>query len=294
ERKRENKRFLPGVKLPPGLKVTASMTTALHRAEVVVLAVPSKFLRNILVIMKKTGVPSKAVIVSVIKGLDIITLKRMSETIKGTLQTGNRIAVLSGPSHAEEVGKKVPTAVVIASGAIKTSEILQKVFSSEYFRVYASSDVTGVEIGGAVKNVIALAKGVLDGLELGDNTVAALMTRGLAEIKRLALKLGARQETLNGLSGTGDLIVTCMSRHSRNRAVGERLGKGEKLEKILSSMNMVAEGVTTTKACYRLAKRIKVEMPIVNEMYEILFKGKDPKNAVAKLMGRKLKREAGI
>ena len=287
----ENKRFLAGVKLPSGIFITSDIHTAVTGADIIVLAVPSKFLRNTLALIDKKCLSKNTVIVSVIKGIDTKSLKRMSETIKDILKVKNELAVLSGPSHAEEVGRKVPTAVVIASKNLKTSIMLQKVFSGPYFRVYASTDIIGVELGGAVKNVIALAKGVLDGMGLGDNTTAALMTRGLAEIKRLALKMGAKQETLNGLSGTGDLIVTCMSRHSRNRSVGERIGRGEKLKKILSSMKMVAEGVTTAEACFRLAKKKKIEMPIVNEMYQVLFNEKNPKEAVTVLMGRKLKKE---
>jgi glycerol-3-phosphate dehydrogenase (NAD(P)+) len=215
----------------------------------------------------------------------------MSEIIKNKLGRNIKLAVLSGPSHAEEVGKKIPTAVIVASKDLKISDYLQKIFSNRYFRVYTSKDIVGVELGGALKNVIALSKGILDGMGLGDNTKAALLTRGMAEIKRLALKLGAKSETLNGLAGFGDLIVTCMSPHSRNRGVGERIGRGEKLSMILRSMNMVAEGVTTSEAVFKLAKKEKIDMPIVAETYGVLFKQNNPKSAVYNLMQRKLKKE---
>ena len=288
---RENKTFLPGVRIPAGIKITSSLSEALKGSGIIIFAVPSKHLPGVLKLIDPCFLEKGAIFVSAIKGIDRATLKRMSQLISGRFGKKFEVAVLSGPSHAEEVGRKTPTAVVVAAEKIKTAEILQKVFSGPYFRVYASDDVVGVELGGAVKNVIALAKGVLDGMGLGDNTTAALMTRGLAEMKRLGSKLGARPETLNGLSGTGDLIVTCMSRHSRNRSVGERLGKGEKLAEILSSMKMVAEGVTTADSCHRLAKKLGVEMPIVKEMHRILFKGASPEGAVKALMGRKLKRE---
>ncbi len=288
---RENKTFLPGVKIPRGVEITSALPEAVKEAEIILFAVPSKHLPGVLNLMDPGSLKRGLIFVSAIKGIDRATLKRMSQLISGRFGKNHEVAVLSGPSHAEEVGRKTPTAVVIAAKKIKTAEILQKVFSGPYFRVYASDDVVGVELGGAVKNVIALAKGVLDGMGLGDNTTAALMTRGLAEMKRLGRKLGARPETLNGLSGTGDLIVTCMSRHSRNRSVGERLGKGEKLPAILASMKMVAEGVTTADSCHRLAKKMGVEMPIAREMYRILFQGASPAGAVKSLMGRKLKRE---
>ncbi len=288
---KENKTFLPGVKIPRGVVITSSLAEAVKGAAIILFAVPSKHLPGVLELMDTGSLKKGAIFVSAIKGIDRTTLKRMSQLISGRFGKKFEVAVLSGPSHAEEVGRKTPTAVVIAAKKIKTAEILQEVFSGPYFRVYASDDVIGVELGGAVKNVIALAKGVLDGMGLGDNTTAALMTRGLAEMKRLGRKLGARPETLNGLSGTGDLIVTCMSRHSRNRSVGERLGKGEKLPAILASMEMVAEGVTTADSCHRLAKKLGVEMPIAREMYRILFRGASPAGAVKALMGRKLKRE---
>jgi len=251
---RENRTFLPGVKIPEGIAITSSLPEALKGSDIILFAVPSKHLPGVLKLMDERLLRKGAVFVSAIKGIDRTTLNRMSQLIYGRFGKKFEVAVLSGPSHAEEVGRKTPTAVVLAAKNVKTAETLQKLFSGPYFRVYASNDVIGVELGGAVKNVIAIAKGVLDGMGLGDNTTAALMTRGLAEMKRLGRKLGAKPETLNGLSGTGDLIVTCMSRHSRNRSVGERLGKGEKLPAILDSMKMVAEGVTTADFCHRLAK----------------------------------------
>ena len=291
EKQRENKKFLPGVKLKKTIRITASMQKAVIKADIIVLAVPSKFVTLFLKQLKELKIDKKTVFLSVIKGLDTATLERMSEKIHHCLGKDIRLAVLSGPSHAEEVGKKVPTAVIIASKNSKTAKYLQKVFSSGYFRVYTSRDVLGVELGGALKNVIAISKGILDGMGLGDNTKAALLTRGMAEMKRLAVCMGAKPETLNGLAGFGDLIVTCMSRHSRNRSVGERIGRGEKLSGIIKSMEMVAEGVTTAEAVYKLARKTKIEMPIVEETYAVLKKNKSPKTAINNLMNRKLKNE---
>lgn len=291
EKKRENRKFLPGVKLSKTIKITNSIVDAVDGAKIVVLAVPSKFVDIFLEKLKQLKMKKSTMILSVIKGLDTKSLERMSEKIKKALGKNTNLAVLSGPSHAEEVGKKVPTAVIIASKNARTAKYLQKVFSSAYFRVYTSNDMLGVELGGALKNVIAISKGILDGMGLGDNTKAALLTRGMAEMKRLALCMGAKPETLNGLAGFGDLIVTCMSVYSRNRRVGERIGRGEKLSVIVSSMEMVAEGVTTTEAVYKLAKKRKIDMPIVKELYNVLRKNKDPKKAINNLMTRKLKKE---
>ncbi len=291
EKERENKIFLPGVKLKKTIKITNSMPEAVKDSKIIILAVPSKFAAVFIEKLKELKLPAGTVILSVIKGLDTRTLERISVKIEKCLGKKVKLAVLSGPSHAEEVGKRMPTAVIIASKNIKTAKYLQRVFSCGHFRVYTSKDVTGVELGGALKNVIAISKGILDGMGLGDNTKAALLTRGMAEMKRLAVRLGAKPETLNGLAGFGDLIVTSMSSHSRNRSVGERIGRGEKLSAIIASMDMVAEGVTTVAAVYKLAKKKKVKMPIVEETYGILMKNKDPKSAIYELMTRKLKNE---
>jgi glycerol-3-phosphate dehydrogenase (NAD(P)+) len=293
-KRRENVKFLPQIKIPRKIKITSSLKEALRNKNILILAVPSKYLAAILKNIKRIGLSKKTTVLSVIKGFDYSSLKRISSIINKELGLNGDIAVLSGPSHAEEVAVKVPTAVVIAAKNDKKAKMLQKVFSNDYFRVYTSKDVAGVELGGALKNIIALAYGILDGMKIGDNAKAALMTRGLSEIKKLAVKMGASAHTLNGLSGFGDLIVTCTSRHSRNRMVGERIGKGESLEHILSKMEMVAEGVTTTKACFQIAKINKVEMPIVQGMYEILFKNKSPKDVIENLMKRRLKSEEDI
>ena len=291
DKKRVNTKFLPGVKLPKSIKITSDISEAVRDAKTIVIAIPSKFVRGVLDLLKISEIRKDVIILSVVKGIDTKSLERMSEIIRKKLGAKINIAVLSGPSHAEEVGRKMPTAVIVASRGVKIADYLQKIFSNKYFRVYTSKDVIGVELGGALKNVIALSKGILDGMGLGDNTKAALLTRGMAEMKRLALKLGAKSSTLNGLAGFGDLIVTCMSPHSRNRSVGERIGRGEKLSAIVGSMDMVAEGVTTSEAVFRLAKKEKVDMPIVAETYGVLFKQNNPKNAVYNLMKRKLKEE---
>ncbi|MCH7827632.1 MAG: NAD(P)-dependent glycerol-3-phosphate dehydrogenase, partial [Bacteroidetes bacterium] len=203
----------------------------------------------------------------------------------------NQIGVLSGPSHAEEVSRRIPTTVVTASKDIETSKSIQSAFITSYFRAYASTDVLGVELGGALKNVIAIGAGIIDGVKFGDNTKAAIMTRGIAEISRLGVAMGAKPETFAGLSGMGDLIVTCMSKHSRNRHVGEQIGGGKKLKQVLKEMSMVAEGVMTSKSASQLAKKMKVNTPITNEVYNILFKDKDPLKATTDLMTRDMKME---
>jgi glycerol-3-phosphate dehydrogenase (NAD(P)+) len=203
----------------------------------------------------------------------------------------NHIGVISGPSHAEEVSKRIPTAVVAASSDIETAKTIQAAFTTSYFRVYASADILGVELGGAFKNIIAIGAGIIDGAGFGDNTKAAIMTRGVAEISRLGLAMGAQPETFAGLSGMGDLIVTCMSKHSRNRFVGEEIGKGKKLKQILKSMGQVAEGVETTRSAKQLASKRGIETPITNEVYKILFEDKDPVKATTDLMTRDMKNE---
>jgi len=220
-------------------------------------------------------------------------LMTMSQMLKDVFPhiNENQIGVISGPSHAEEVSQMVPTAVVAASVDIETSKAIQAAFMTSYFRVYASTDILGVELGGAFKNIIAIGAGIIDGAGFGDNTKAAIMTRGVAEISRLGLAMGARPETFAGLSGMGDLIVTCMSRHSRNRFVGEQIGKGKKLKEVLKSMEQVAEGVETTRSAKQLAAKIEIETPITNEVYKILFEDKDPVKATTDLMTRDMKTE---
>jgi glycerol-3-phosphate dehydrogenase (NAD(P)+) len=237
--------------------------------------------------------PREAIVVNVAKGIENGTLMTMSEMLADVLpgRPADRIATLSGPSHAEEVSRKIPTTVVAASTSLETARMVQSVFMVPYFRVYASDDIKGVEVGGALKNVIAIAAGIIDGANLGDNTKAAVMTRGIAEIARIGVALGAHLRTFSGLSGIGDLMVTCMSRHSRNRHVGVEIGKGRKLPDIVAEMVMVAEGIATTLSAHELARRVGVEVPIVDQVHKILFEGKDPLKACYDLMTRDPKGE---
>jgi glycerol-3-phosphate dehydrogenase (NAD(P)+) len=287
----ENKAFLPGVKIPKELVLTLDADVALHEAELVVLAVPSHGMRPICQQLRDF-LPENLPLVSVAKGIENETGARMSEVIAEVLHT-DRVIVLSGPSHAEEVGRGIPTAVVVAANDPALATTAQKTFMNERFRIYTHDDVIGVELGGALKNVIAIAAGACDGIGFGDNTKAALCTRGLAEMTRLGVALGARRETFFGLSGVGDLVVTAFSRHSRNRGFGERLGKGETAEQIAASTQMVAEGVKTAKSAWQLAQRHGVDVPITNQVHAIIYEGKAPKQAVRDLMTREAKPEFG-
>ena len=288
---RENSRFLPGARLPDELVLCEEMKDALGDSEIIVLASPSQYLRGTLAKFAEYHDPDKHVLVNVAKGIEVGSLKRMSELCEEVLGK-NRYCVLSGPSHAEEVALKCPTAIVAASTDVKTAEIVQQAFMNEVFRVYTAPDVVGVELGGSLKNVFAIASGILDGMGFGDNAKAALMTRGIAEMARLGVALGGRNETFSGLSGIGDLIVTCISRHSRNRHVGEELGRGRKIGDVLKEMGLVvAEGVKTAESAYSLALKYNVETPIINEVYADLYLGKDPRRGVRDLMTRKAKKE---
>ena len=287
--KRENTKFLPGVPLPPGIEWTADRAHAVADAEVVVLAVPSRFFKQVATDFAPL-LPKDVLAVSVAKGLDKQTHRRLTEIAQEQLG-GAPVAALSGPSHAEEVARGVPSAVVIACTDHDRAVALQQVFNSAEFRVYTSDDVVGVELGGALKNVIAVAAGISDGIGFGDNTKAALITRGLAEITRLGVARGARAETFSGLSGIGDLIVTCASKLSRNRGVGERLGRGEALDAIMGGMEQVAEGIWTCQAALDLATELGVEVPITEQVVAIVHHGRDPREAVQALMGREPKRE---
>jgi glycerol-3-phosphate dehydrogenase (NAD(P)+) len=288
----ENPSFLPGIVLPESLRVTSNLDEAVTGAEMIVGAVPSQFLRSVMVRLKHLPFGGM-VVVNVAKGVENGTLMTMSEMLHDTIPSlsPSSIATLSGPSHAEEVSRRIPTTVVAASTDVETARIVQKAFMIPHFRVYASNDLRGVEIGGALKNVIAIAAGIIDGANLGDNTKAAVMTRGIAEIARVGVAMGAHIRTFSGLSGIGDLMVTCMSRHSRNRHVGVEIGKGRKLADILKEMVMVAEGVDTTRSAYDLARRVGVEVPIVAEVHKILFENKDPLVACHDLMTRDPKGE---
>ncbi|MGA2137875.1 MAG: NAD(P)H-dependent glycerol-3-phosphate dehydrogenase [Verrucomicrobiia bacterium] len=287
----ENKAFLPGVKIPREILLTLDAQSALREAALVVLAVPSHGMRSTCEKVREF-LPPGLPLVSVAKGIETETGARMSEVIAQVLNT-DRIIALSGPSHAEEVGRGIPTAVVVAAKDHALAAIAQKAFMNERFRIYTHDDIIGVELGGALKNVIAIAAGACDGIGFGDNTKAALCTRGLAEMTRLGVALGARRETFFGLSGVGDLIVTAFSRHSRNRGFGERLGKGETPGQIAASTQMVAEGVKTAKSAWQLAQRHGVDVPITRQVHAIIYEGQAPKQAVRDLMTREAKPEFG-
>lgn len=288
-RDRENKEFLPGIKLPENVVCTHDLAKSVKDAGLIVTAAPSPATRN----TAKELAPVVAdgqLIVNISKGIEEGTLMRLSEVYAQEIPQA-RIAVMSGPSHAEEVSRGLPTTNVAAGKNAPDAEFVQDVFMSDMFRVYTSSDVAGVELGGSLKNVIALCAGISDGLGYGDNTKAALITRGLAEISRLGAAMGADERTFMGLSGMGDLIVTCTSMHSRNRRAGILLGKGKSLEETLDEVHMVVEGVNTAKAAYELSKKYGVEMPIVEEANNILYNGASPREAVLRLMKRGRKSE---
>ena len=293
--KKENKAFLHGYTFPSPVTFFHDINDSVSSTDIVFIAVPSQFCRNI---YKQLAphLSSRHIIVSLTKGIEEGTLKRMSEVMEEVFSPFfiPKIAVLSGPSFAREVAEKHPTAVVLASEKQDLTKKAQHLISCPTFRVYTSYDVIGVELAGAVKNVISIAAGISDAFQYGSNTVAALVTRGIAEMTRLGLKLGARMETFAGLAGIGDLVLTCTGKLSRNRFVGYELGKGKALDDIISTMKMVAEGVTTTLSVHQLENREKVEMPICEQIYQVLYKGKDPREALQRLMSRKLKSEYRI
>lgn len=287
--KRENVDFLPGIKIDESINISNS-TKELESCDWFVNAIPTQYISETL---KNYDIPLRGKkVVNGSKGIEINTLNRISTIFQknGNIDSDD-FAVLSGPSHAEEVSLKIPTTVVVASDNMVFAHDIQLAFSNDYFRVYSSEDVVGCELGGSLKNVIAIASGIIDGLGFGDNTKAALITRGLAEISRLGVAMGANPLTFSGLSGLGDLFVTCNSRHSRNRKVGELIGKGLSLEEIISTTKMVAEGVYTTKAAIKLGKRHNVEIPITEQVYGILFDNVKPIVAIKDLMTRQSKRE---
>ena len=289
KRTRRNERFLKGVVLPDALKLTADREEAVKGAEVVVLAAPSKYFTSVVSVFKGLITP-EMLVVSITKGLCERTNRRMTDLGEESLGTGPIVA-LAGPTHAEEVARGIPTAIVAACTDPEKAKRVQEIWSGPLFRVYTSPDPVGVEIGGAVKNVLAIAVGCSDGMGFGDNTRAALITRGLVEMKRFVLAYGGSEDTLNGLAGIGDLIVTCTSVHSRNHSVGERLGKGEKIGDILGSMQMVAEGVWNAKVVHEIAKRLGVEMPICELVYRLCYKDFNARDAVSAMMTRDLKSE---
>lgn len=284
--KRVNTRFLPGVTLPEALRFEPEIGRAVAGAEILLLATPTQYLRGVLRKLEPHYDRKKHLLLDVAKGIEVDSWLLIHEMVESVLGAG-RYAVLSGPSHAEEVSRRVPTAVVAASKETADAELVQQVFLNDNFRVYTGNDVVGVELGGALKNIMAIAAGIIDGMKLGDNPKAALMTRGIAEMGRLGERLGGNAQTFSGLSGIGDLIVTCTSGHSRNRHVGEELGRGKKLPEILKEMGMVvAEGVTTARGAYTLARRTGTDTPIIDETYAILYEGRDVPSAIRNLMSR--------
>ena len=290
---RVNHLFLPDERIPATVLATNDLAQALQRAEIVVSVMPSHHTRHLFGAMLPHLRP-EMLFVSATKGIENDSLLRMTEVIAATVPFPARIGALSGPSFAKEVAQGHPTAITIASKDADLAQTVQREFSDPSFRLYTNDDVVGVELGGALKNIVAIAAGVLDGLGLGHNSVAALITRGLAEITRLAVACGGRQDTMAGLSGLGDLVLTCTGGLSRNRSVGVALGQGQKLEAIIAGMHgMVAEGVLTTNAAIGLALRMNVEMPITAQMHAILQQGKSPKDAIRELMTRPSTSEAG-
>ncbi len=292
QRIRENRVYLPGFPLPAAVSVTSSLETAVRDKLVILSVVPSHTVRSV----SKQFAPflsEDAIVISASKGIEIDTLKLLSDVLRDTLpwKLHNRLCFLSGPSFAKEVAQKMPTAVTLASYDQRIGKRAQQIVSTPYFRVYTNMDVVGVELGGSVKNVIAIAAGVLEGMGFGSNTLAALLTRGLAEMARLGAAMGANPHTFSGLAGMGDLVLTCTGGLSRNRTLGVRLGRGEKLDDIMKGSKTVAEGVKTAKAARELAARHGVEMPVVDEVTRILYEGKDPRHALKDLMSRDLKDE---
>jgi len=288
--KNENRFYLPGILLPPNIRATIEIEEAVEGKDVIVLAVPSFAMREVVERLSRCDIGS-AIVVSAAKGLEEESGKRMSEVILEIMPSlKERLLVLSGPNLAGEIVREIPTTSVVA-GEESLSSLVQELFATHYFRVYRNEDIIGVELGGALKNIIAIGAGINDGLGFGDNTKSALMTRGLAEMIRLGLRLGASLQTFFGLAGLGDLVATCASPLSRNRRLGELIAKGRSLEEAKREIGQVAEGEPTTRAAYNLAMSLGVEMPITCEVYNVLFKGKDPRQAVIDLMTRPLKAE---
>jgi glycerol-3-phosphate dehydrogenase (NAD(P)+) len=291
-----NPSYLTDVTLPDSVVCYTDLKECLDNPEMVVFATPSHTMREVATNIK-SFLNGDEIVVSVAKGIENDTFQTMSQVLSEVLEgkiIDDHIGVISGPSHAEEVSKFNPTAVVASAYSKRTTNIIQETFLTPMFRVYLNYDIVGVEIGGAVKNIMAIAAGVIDGAELGDNVKAALITRGLHEMKRLGMQLGASQDTFSGLSGMGDLVVTCTSEHSRNRFVGYNIGKGKSLDEIISHMNMVAEGIKTTRSVLEWSRELKVEMPITAAVYRVLFEGESPNDMVYDLMTRNPKEEIVI
>jgi glycerol-3-phosphate dehydrogenase (NAD(P)+) len=292
EQKRENITFLPGFRLSDNIVPSNDLAAVVSGKRMVLMVTPSHVTRQ-MALQVKDALQPDATLVSATKGIENETLLTMSGVLKEVIpsMTDDRLVILSGPSFAKEVARGVPTLVAVASKNAKSAQAVQTVFSSSYFRVYTNEDVIGVELGGAVKNVIAIASGMIDGLGLGLNPRAAVMTRGLAEMRRLGVKMEADPRTFSGLAGVGDLILTCTGTLSRNHTVGMKLGQGKTLDEILSEMKMVAEGVKTAKSVYNLSRKVGVEMPICHAIYKILYENLSPKTAARQLMSRDLKKE---
>jgi len=288
--KRVNVKFLPGIQIPGAINITSSLDDAMGGRDLIVLAVPSQYMRGVLTSLSAYK-SSDALFVSVTKGIENKTLKRMSEVVREVLGKV-KLAVLSGPTIAHEVALKVPTTIVSSADDIALAKAVQDIFMTDALRVYASADVAGAELGGSLKNIIAIAAGISDGLGFGTNTKAALLTRGLVEMVRLGVAMGAKKETFYGLSGLGDLATTCISPYSRNRHFGEEIGKGKAFKEVLKESEMVVEGVATTQSAHDLAKKYNIEMPITAEIYKVIYENKDPKKAVFDLMTRPPKAEA--
>ena len=290
--KREHRQKLPGVIIPDQVEITDQLNPAISQADILALALPSHTVREVAKKIKTIELKNPLV-VNLAKGIENDTLLRMSEVLIEELPAflHPKITTLSGPSHAEEVARKIPTTVVVAGFDEEIAKKVQHVFMTQYFRVYTNSDLIGVELGGSLKNIIAIASGICDGMGLGDNSKGALLSRGLAEIIRLGEKLGAKKETFAGLSGLGDLVTTCISQYSRNRFVGEQIGKGKTLKEVETLMTMVAEGIKTTKSAYQLSLKHQVEMPITQQVYQVLFENKKPAEAINELMTRDPKSE---
>lgn len=286
---RLNSDKLPNVTFPSNIVCYTNIDEAIANNEIIIIAIPSQFIRDNIKMAKNLFNPNK-IYVSCSKGIEQVTNMLISEVIEDEIGKTNFV-VLSGPSHAEEVAQELPTTIVSASTNLILSKQIQDLFSTPYLRVYTNTDIIGVQVAGASKNVIALCAGITDGLGFGDNTKAALITRGIAEISRLGIKLGAKQDTFSGLTGLGDLIVTCTSMHSRNRKAGILFGKGYSLQDVESEIKMVAEGITTTKAVYELSNQLGISMPIATECFNIIYNGKNPNDAVLDLMNRDKKFE---
>lgn len=286
---KENTKYLPGAKFGKEINLTNNLDSVLQDIDVFIIAVPTSSIREVLTNIKGK-ISNETIIVNLSKGIEVESLDRISE-ISAEILKDNPFVALSGPSHAEEVGKDIPTTLVASSENLKVAQTIQHEFSTPIFRIYTNPDLVGVEMGGALKNIIALAAGMNDGLAYGDNSKAALMTRGIYEMSKLGISLGANPHTFNGLSGIGDLIVTCTSMHSRNRRAGILIGEGKSMEEACNEVGQVVEGVKTVKSAYKLAKIKNIEMPITNALYKVLYEGYDPNKAVYELMTRENKDE---